>query len=315
MNDDQTPDREFVSRLEWELESTMRRQGSLNGTSGAMRSVRRRLGTTLALVVASMLAGGAGTHAVTHRVDKEAAALYVARGEALVEIAQTRLDHFAREMAATQARVAEGIVTQREARGMEAEYSHAESEATFRELGLAETLITGKEPNDALSAPLVDGRDFVTERLAVLRRPLQMRLDFAADQALRQKQLVDSGLATAEETAGFAAHIGNMEQELVGHDKRIALRASFLSEELTAAAVELQGMRFAAVTARDTALRQVELLAQHHARLTALSQQGAVSDSELRGIQAELRASEAHVDLAELELRILDDKLEGAAKE
>ncbi len=314
MNEDHTPDPDFVNRLEWELESTLRRQGALNGTSSAIRLLRPRLGTTLALVVVSMLVGGAGTHAVTHRVDKQAAALYVARGEALVEIARTRLDHFGRELAKTQARVEQGLVNEREARGMAVAFSQAESETEFRELGLTETLITGKEPNDALSAPLVDGRDFVTQRLAVQRRPIQRQLDFVADRARRHEELAEAGLASAGELKGFQAEVAGVEQELVGFDKRIALRASFLDGELSAAAVELRAMRFAAVAARDMALRHVEVFAEQQKRFALLSERGAVSDSELHAMETELRTVEAQVELAELELRILDQKLDDASE-
>ena len=194
MNADHTPDPEFVNQLEWELKSTMRRQGTLNGMSGAARRLRPRWATTAALVVVSMFIGGAGTHAVTRGIDGQAAELYIARGEALLEIARTRLEYVAQELARTQALAEQNSVTDRELGGVEAHYLHVESEFTVRELELAETLITGKQPNDALSAPLVDGRDFVTERMAARRRPIQRHLELAIDQANRHQELADAGL-------------------------------------------------------------------------------------------------------------------------
>ena len=314
MNEDHTPDPQFVNHLEWQLQSTMRRQGTLNGTSSAMRTARRRLGTTLALVVVSMLIGGAGTHAVTHRIDKQAAELYIARGEALLEIARTQLEPFARELAKTQALVEQGAATERELRQVEAQDLQAESEAKIRELELAETLITGKEPSDALSAPLVDGRDFVTERMAVRRRPMQPRLELAIEQAQRNQELIDAGVASARELKAAQTEVVAAEEELTGLEKRITLRASFLAGGLSAADVELQGMRFAAIAARERAVRQVEVLVEQHKRFTLLSERGLVSGSELRAVEAELRTVEAHVELADLELRILDQKLEDALK-
>ncbi len=312
MNEDYTPDPGFVGHLEWELESTMRRQGSLNGTSSTMRPVRLRLAMALALVVVSMFVGGAGTYAVTRSIDEQAAALYIARGEALLEIARTRVEPFARELAKTQALVQRGAVTERELRQIEAQHLQAESEAKIRELELAETLITGKEPNDALSAPLVDGMDFVIERMAARRRPMQRRLELVIDQARRYQELNDAGDVTARELKAAQTEVVGPEEELVGLEKRITLRVSFLAGELSATDVELRGMRFAAIAARETAVRQVEVLVEQHKRFTLLSERGLVSGSELRAVKTELRTVEAHVELADLELRILDQKLEEA---
>ncbi len=315
MNRDHTPDPEFVNLLEWELKSTMRRHGILNGTSGAKRPFRLRLGTTVALAVVSMLIGGAGTHAVTRSIDGQAAALYIARAEALLEIARARLDPFARELAKMQALVQEGTVTKRELGQVEAQYLRAESEANIRQLELGETFITGKEPNDALSAPLVDGMDYVTERLAARRRPIQRRLELMTDQVRRYQELHEAGGVTARELKAVQTEFAEAEEALIGLEKRFSLRASFLAGGLPATEVELKAMRFAAVAARRMAVRHVEVLVEQQKRFTQLSERGAVSNSELRAVEAELRRVEAHVELADLELRILDQKLEDASEE
>lgn len=315
MNQDHAPDPQFVNLLEWELKSVMRRQRSVDGTSSARRLVKFRLGTILVLALVSMFVGGAGTYAAIRRTDAQAAALYIARGEALLEIARTQLEHVAQELARTQALVQQGTVTERHLQQIEAQLLQAESETDIREFELAETLITGREPNDALSAPLVDGRDFVTERMAARRRPMQQRLELTIDQARRNQELIDAGVASARELRGAQAQIVWAEEELAGLEKRITLRASFLAGELSAAEVELHGMRFAAVAAREMAVRQVDISVEQHKRLTLLSERGLVSDSELQAVEADMRTLEAHVELADLELRILDQKLEHASQE
>jgi hypothetical protein len=206
-------------------------------------------------------------------------------------------------------------VTERQLRQIEAQLLQAKSETDIRELELAETLITGKEPNDALSAPLVDGRDFVTERMTARRRPMQQRLELTIDQARRNQELIDAGVASAEGLTAAQAQIAGAEEELTGLEKRITLRASFLAGELSAAEVELQDMRFAAIAAREMAVRQVDIGFEQHKRLTLLSERGLVSDSELQAVEADLRRLEAHVELADLELRILDEKLEDVSDE
>ncbi|MFH1418735.1 MAG: hypothetical protein ABII12_10695 [Planctomycetota bacterium] len=315
MNKDNTPDPEFVNLLEWELKSTMRRQDTLNGTSGTARPLRLRLGTTVALAVVSMLIGGAGTHAVARSIDGRSAALYIARGEAMLEIARTRLEPFARELAKMQALAEQGAVTERELRQVEAQHVHAESEIEVRELDLAETLITGKAPNDALSAPLVDGRDFVTQRMAARRRPIQRQVELASAHAQRLQEMFDTGVASARELKAAQSVVANIEGQLTGLEDRIALRASFLAGKMSATEVELRGMRQAAIATREMAARQVEVLAERHKRYANLSEQGSVSSSEFQAVDAELRTVEAHVELADLELRILDQKLKDTSEE
>ncbi len=315
MTDDRTPDPDFVNLLEWELKSIMRRQESVNGASTTRRSVWPRLGTTLAIMVVSMLAGGAGTHAVTTSTGNQTAQLYIARGEALLEIAQTRLEHFARELVATQSLVEQGVVHERESRQIEALLVQGEAETEIRQLELTETLITGKEPNAALSAPLVGGTDFVTLRMAALRRPMQRRLELVVAQARWNQELVDAGIASTSKLRADQTEVVAAEEELTGLEKRAALRASFLAGELSAASVELQGMRFAAIAARAMALRQIEFFVEQDKRLRQLSERGVASRSELRTVAIDLRTVEAHVELANLELRILEQKLENESKE
>jgi outer membrane protein TolC len=314
VNEGHTPDPEFVNLLEWELKSVMRRQGSLDGTSGGGRLLKFRLGTTLALALVSMFVGGAGTYAAMRSADGRAAALYIARSEALLEIARTQREHVAQELAKTEARFQQGAVTEQQLQQMEAQLLQAESETKVRELELAETLITGKKSNDALSAPLVDGRDFVTERMTARRRPIQRRHELMIDQARRNQERIDAGVASARELWAAQAQVAGAEEELTQLEKRITLRASFLAGDLSAADVELQDMRFAAVAARDMAVRQAEVLAEQYKRLTLLSERGLVSDAELQAAEADWQTAEAHVELAELELRILDQKLEDSSE-
>jgi multidrug resistance efflux pump len=78
--------------------------------------------------------------------------------------------------------------------------------------------------------------------------------------------------------------------------------------------VELQGMRFAAITAREAVARQLEIASEQYDRYANLSERGLVTSSELRAVEAHLRTIEAQMELADIELRILDQKLEKASE-
>ncbi len=315
MNQDHTPDPEFVNHLEWELKSTLRRQGTLNGTSSGARPTRLRLGATVALAAVSMMIGGAGTHAVARSIDSRSASLLIARGEAIVEIAQMRLEPVVREYAKMQTLMEQRTVTEREFKQVEMQYVQAKSEVEVGELELAETRLSGKSPNGNLSAPLVGGRDFVSERMNARRLPIQLRLQLAIDQTDRYCELMEAGVASAREFKVAQAEVVGPEEKLSKLEKHLELRAFFLAGKLSAAEVELRGMRLAAVSARTMAALQLEVLGDRHKRLAILSGQGVVSASELQAVEAELRAIEAQVELVDLELHILDQKLKDTAAE
>jgi len=309
MTEDDSPDPRFVGFLEWELRSTMRRRERADRRRWMVLPVQYRLAATLALVVASLFVGGAGTYAATHRVDEQAAALNLSRCEAFLEIARTRLNPVADEYTHMQALVKQGSATEQELLQVETKFLYAESEVRSRELDLAETRITGKGPNDALSSPLVEGRDFVSERLATRLKPIRMRVHCVTDQAQRIQQLRDAGLVHATEQTAIEMQVAAAEEELMAMEKRVSLRESFLAGKLTPAAVGLEDMRITAESARRTTLRQISTLAEKRGRLSTLVEKGMISNSELQSVEGELRAAEAQAKIAELELGILDQKV------
>ncbi len=315
MNSEHTPNPEFVDHLEWELESILRRQDATSGTPSAVRRIRPRLVTMLALVIVSMFLGGAGTYAATRQFDSHAAALYIARAEATLDIAKSQLQHVAQEFARMQGLAEQGLVTSREFRQIETQYVNAEAEVEARQLDLDETTLSGKAPNDTLAAPLVAGRDFVTQRMNARRRPLQMRLQMMNDQLERLQSLVDDGVASERELRVAEVPMLAVFGELTELEKRVDLRAAFLAGELSPAEVELEGMRLSAATAREAAARHLELVAEQHNRMADLAQRGVASDSELRKANAALVAAKKQVELADLELRIIDEKLANLPRE
>ena len=315
MNGEHRPNPEFVNRLEWELQSVMRRRASVNGASGAVRLVRYRWGTGIAMALLSMFMGVAGTYAAINRIEGRDAAMHIARAEALLELAQAKLGSVAPEFAKATARAEEGLLADRELRQVEAQVAGAEADVAIRELDLAETLITGEPPNNALSAPQVSGRDFVTERLAERRRPMVLQLELVADRARRYQQLADSGLVTATEHKSARTQIAQAEQDLAALDKLIKLRAAFLAGELSSTQVELEGMLLDTLTAHEDAARQLEALAEQRDRISHLSERGLVSAAELEAIEADLREKEVQLELVDLERRLLDQRLEEEATE
>ncbi len=186
MNTNQDADPDFVKALEWQLRSSIRRNEASTESPRRLRRTASKIVASAALAVGSMFLGAAGTYAVTREDDRAARELLVAKIQAQLEIAEMLHAQHAQALAEKQPLVEKGYIAESEISRLELPLVSSESEIQRRRLDLEEVSITGREPNNALSAPLVDGRDFVTERLKTEERPIELQLAIAAKELGRK---------------------------------------------------------------------------------------------------------------------------------
>jgi hypothetical protein len=303
------PNPEFVRYLEGELASAWRRRQTVQPQRLAVRMNRRRRGAVLGLVLLSTVLGGAGTFAVTQMVEAEVVRLSLARREALVEIAKSRLEFAVRRMESVREGFAQDLVSIREFARMQLEVAEAEMELAVRESELNEARITGREPDDDLTAPSIKGHDFVTERLELRRDPLARRVVSAADHFERMEKLRATGQVSFSEAEAVRFALLEAELALRNLDEQMTLRKLVLAGNLTDDQAALRVMRIAAQTTRERAVHRVELCASRHARISSLVARGRARGAEALDAESELRAAEGALQLAELELAIIDRKL------
>jgi len=303
MNDTHRPDPEFVGNLERELRSTIRRHRRFDHGLSARANVIPRLRWTTGLVaLIAMCIGSAGTFAVTQRLRAQAADLIIAKAEAQLEFANARRDLFIEELQETESRAAAGVLAPEHLDYMRLELAQVATDAATRALDVEETRITGHEPDESLSAPIVRGRDFVTERLVLQQALLSKRV------AMIDKQVPARALDLNE--SSMMAQAGEFAQAAVSMvEKRLALRQDFLSGARTGRQVELADMRFSVESQREIATRRVNELQPRLDRIHALVDEGMATRSEARPMEMEIRAAVLQRDLAELEMQILERKL------
>ncbi|MGD2111043.1 MAG: hypothetical protein PVI86_16830 [Phycisphaerae bacterium] len=303
MNTIHDPGPKFVDNLEQALRSTIRRQGRFGKRVSARGVVAGRpRWTTGVVAVAALFVGSAGTLAVTQRLRSQTADLIIARADAHQAFADARLDLFREQFQETESRGAAGALTQSEVDSMRLELVQVEAEAAARTLDVEESRMTGVDPDNSLSAPILRGRDFVTERLELERGVLLQRV------ALLEKQASRAGL-TATESGGMRQELGAARAALSIVEERLALRGDYLSGVHTARQVELADIRFSVRRQREIAAGRVAELQPKLDRMHALVEGGMASRSEARGLEMEFRAAQLQVDLAELEIQILESKL------
>lgn len=314
MNTNQDADPEFVKALEWQLRSSLRRNETAE-TPHRHRMTWSKVVASAALVAGSMFLGAAGTYAVTHEVDSATRELLVAKIQAHLEIAEMQLAHHLQALAESKPMAEQGYIGQSEISHLELRVIAAESEIQRRRLDLEEASITGREPNNSLAAPLVDGRDFVIERLEGESGPIEKQVAIATMELDRLRELVDAAYAPSYEVDAAEARF---EQIAVGLDRlrrQQSLRTRFLAGELTPKEVELHALQEQARTAREAAARQVPWRAKHLERVRLLFTKGAVERELLSEAEIALRSAEAQIRLSELELQIIKRRLSGAGDE
>ena len=315
MTTNQDADPEFVKALEWQLRSSLRRNEAVAETPRRLRLTWPKGVASIALVAGSMFLGAAGTYAVTHEDDRAARELLLAKIQAQLEIAEMLHAHHAEALAKKQPLAEKGYIPESEIRRLELPVISAESEIQCRRLELEEVSITGREPNNALSAPLVGGRDFVTERLKTEERPIERQLAIAAKELDRLRKLAKSAIVLGYQVDAAEARF---QQIAVGLDelrRRQSLRARFLAAELTPKEVELHALREQARAARESAARQLPVMVEQLEHLRILSQNGVVDRAKVSEMEIALHSLQAQIRLAELELQIIQRRLSGTKGE
>jgi len=295
MNELYDPKEGFVGDLERQLAAELRRQQRFRPVEKSKRLKRSM--RMAALIVLCLAAGVAAAKSVDHFESLRRKALILVRVETAIEVQQARLS-MARDLAdRTRGRVEGGLSRSDELAQAENQVKLFDHDLHRARLDLEEVHLAGQLPSDELSAPLQDRRDFVAERLQV---ELDRALDVEAHLRTRMERinaLVEAGLVHPSENrqlAGLAQGIG---VELEDIRRRLALRAAYLSGELTAAQV---GFREISV---DTGarLQQKEIALQ-----SAEARFDSVSEAFERGLATALERSQAEhlVDSARAEHRL-----------
>jgi len=303
------PDPKFLDSLEWELSSALRRQSTLQTATGITPgNTGRMLLAAMLLMAFSVSLGAAGAWAIGRAIDAPKQAAVIQRQALMLELARSRHDAYVR--AAEELRGTAGSADAETGSVDDAPDADGPSESDREALLIAEERIaaaaeqiellhldyeearlTGRAPDDSITAMKVRGRDFVAERLAVRRRALEDRL------ASHAAHLDDpAGRERGDELARLRAEerIGLARVNLDGLGRQADLRASYLRQPDRADRFERLAMLETART--DHALVEVQLYSARAIRdhLRVIASGGRLSSATL---------DDGLPDTTELELR------------
>jgi outer membrane protein TolC len=280
------PTPEFERFLEWQVTAALRRQDRF---SEPARTGYRKYLAAAALVVVSMLAGAAGVTAAGQIQASQQKQLLLDQLQGELQLAELRVAIAETAVEDARKRAAVGVIPQ-------AEVAEAERALQSAYLGLQRVTLnaeevhrSGQPAQDEVTSPLVDGRDFVAERLQLDQKRVAMVAESAtaAVKALKARQAV--GLSDELELIEVEAEAAEALSDLRVVQERLALRKRFLEGRVSVA----------------EATRQSVLLAARHQLLVAQTALAGASKRLIR-LQSQFEVGvAAEVDVLKARLEVL----------
>lgn len=298
------PDDRFVDRLEWQLASEFRRKDRLKPAAGKVVLPKSAVVFGLAAVV--LLMGVAATKAADLIKDSWRKRIEVARLETENRIGKALLDLKREHAAQAETRFSMGLISEEEAVDSKRTVDWATFEVEKTRLDLDEVRGSGEAPRDELYAPLVRGRDFVSERLDNRKKALEA--DLALQRASIERKLeirVGLGLLPKSDLEEFKMSMRVRAGEVEDIERSLSLRRRYVSGEISAEDLEIQARRAEAERELREALNMVEILKSDLDELRPREAAGLVSPDEAREARFRLESAQAQADRAAQVIEIL----------
>jgi len=308
MPDKHEQDPRFVDNLEWQLKRELRR----NKASTVARPVYRVL-KIAALMLGSVALGAAAMGASQQLQESWRRELLEARLEVQLQLAQQRFETQLDAVELIRGRVEQGVVSSRELMHVELQIAQAEADVIIVALELEEIRSTGREPLGELSSPLVDGRDFVSEKIHARMQVARQRLDVVQRARERTRQQAALGVATERELQAQDLTLSEAEQHLRALSEQLEIRRDYLDSEITAVEAELKLLELESqsqVLLFDQRLQQAEI---DLGRLQGMVEAGVAHPAESLRMTTRVAEIEAELRLAQQELDIVRRELDRRA--
>lgn len=300
MQDPHTPRDGFVDRLEWQISSELRRRQRSGPATWLPSSPLKAAAAIVFVVLASMAAGGAAVAAAVQAQNNERRDVLVSGYERRVELARQRLALNTSHLRMWEREVAVGVKRPEDMQTAQLEVAEAERELKLLELDLQEVRLTGREPRAEISAPLVSGRDFVTERLQASLVAPDQALSVAKARAAATRRRVDVGLATMSDLAQDEARVLELEAAIAAIRSKLDIRRRFVAGQVTAARADLLVIEGEAEQRVKSLEPRIALARKNVEVAEQRLQVGVMTRVELA--EAKLRLSELEADLAKAQL-------------
>jgi multidrug resistance efflux pump len=299
MTEPHSPRPEFVSKLEWQIQTAKQRHDRFmtTGKKAGGEGLRMTM-----LILVSVLFGAAGVWATDEIQEHRTRDMLLAEAEADLQIAGLQLEIVRERLEEVEDHYEEGLVDGETLRAVRVQLQEAESQFTSVMLDIEEIQITGKEPRNDLTAPSVGGRDFVFQRLALHAATARESLSLAESRLERARELEGVGAVDSETVAEAALATAEATHRLELLTIRLSLRDRFLDGSVSAEEADLELERFQAVKDLELFTQAFENAQARLRRLEDLYASGLITESSIR--QARLALVQAQVDMERAQRRL-----------
>jgi outer membrane protein TolC len=177
------------------------------------------------------------------------------------------------------------------------------------QLQVEEVRLTGREPVTQLSAPLVGGRDFVTERWRIEMTVPTMALDAEQQRLTAWQRRVSAGMANASELEPIRLHLKELEATITGYQRKLDIRQRFLNKNMDAGLADLRVLEVDADQRVALLTGNIELSRQEVDRIQARVAVG--GSPSLDALEAALRLHQVEFELekAQYDLELIRRKI------
>ena len=300
MKQDDLADQNFVDHLEWQLRTEFRREERF---AVQPQSIWRMRGwRAAAVVVVSILAGYAGATVAQNAAGQENRALLAAQNRIQLELAEQNLGLAEETLSRMQVGSNAGVVPEAQLAAARMQRAVMERQVAAMHLDVDEQRLTGVAPRHDLAAPLVDGRDFVSDRLRLQGENLQDQLAQATAESDRLAELVRRGVVEAPQLAMSEVAQTILDRELALTHRLVALRENFLAGSIDEAALQAREALQRARTDADNTALHTEMA---RSRFDRLSRAVGMPEAQVQQAEHALRMAELQEELSRLRVRLL----------
>jgi hypothetical protein len=309
MPDRHEPRDAFVERLADQIRVEVRqRNRSVHGSGWTWRVLQSPVKAAVAaafLVVVSMSIGGIVVAAAYQAQANEQRDVLVRNYEQRVELARRRLEIEKEQLKVAEHRVSVGIEPPESVLEGRNKVAQAEAQVRLVELQIAEVQATGREPGNAVSSPLVSGRDFVSDRWRIEMSVSRSALELETARLKAAERRVAVGVGNSLDVETSQARIIELQGALRGFERKLDIRQRFLKREMDAAMADLRVLEAEAEQRRETLAPRIQLARQAAKDVATRVDIGTAQRVELLEVQLRLAELSAEMARADMDLAVI----------
>jgi outer membrane protein TolC len=294
----------FVERLADQIRVEIQRRNRVleapRWTRWLVQSPIKAAAAVVALVIVSMGIGGVVVAAAYQAQTNEQRNILIASYDNRYALAQQRLVIATEQLKEVEQRVSVGIEAQEAVHEGRFKVLQAEAEVRSVELQKEEVRVTGREPLNAVSSPLVSGRDFVSERWKSEMSVSEAALALERERQRAAERRVAVGVGNPIDVEASKTRAIELEAALKGIAAKLDIRQQFLKRQIDAPMADLRVLEAEAEQRRQTLQPRMELAQRASREVARRVQIGTAQQVEL--LEAQLRQAQLAADLAKADV-------------